>query len=398
MNFKPAKTDPPIPGNSGLERAENTIDIINECLPSPGLGSLLLLPLLTWILSGTSVFGHDPTAVPGPATVNYQDGFTVFPHFAIGTSGNVNYTSVLQITSTHRERQRKARLTIHGTESTRFRADYSVNGWIHYGTRTHDVDIPPLGTTTLVFRSNGPLKVGFINMSPNSGAESSDFSTSFFFQIRNIQPGELTDSVGVAPSGFGWHFVIPVTVSNPNSWTQYGARTREDVNTGIAYSHIPVTQRVQVVFELRDHTGERLAIKDNVITWVYNVWVEPYHKAQFITEIFPDFFDGREHWTRTFYGSLHIYAQRNINVLALRMDTKDNGDIQLTSVPSSGELCIDGPNRMDNCFQEDTQLDLGWVPVRNKSRNELWLEAGCVCDAAGVCDSVGVCRDPFALE
>ena len=118
MNFKPAKTDPPIPGNSGLERAKNTIDIINECLPSPGLGSLLLLTpltLLTWILSGVCVFGHDPTAVPGPATVNYQDAWIIFPHFAIGTSGNINYTSVLQITNTDREKQRKARLTIHGT-------------------------------------------------------------------------------------------------------------------------------------------------------------------------------------------------------------------------------------------------------------------------------------------
>ena len=36
INFKPAKTDLAIPGNSGLERAKNAIDIINDCLPSPG--------------------------------------------------------------------------------------------------------------------------------------------------------------------------------------------------------------------------------------------------------------------------------------------------------------------------------------------------------------------------
>ena len=199
--------------------------------------------------------------------------------------------------------------------------------------------------------------------------------------------GELTDSVGVGPGDFGWHFVIPVAVSSS-----------EDVNTGIAYSHIPTTQRVQVVFELRYHTGQWLAFEEDVIIWEDNTWVEPYHKALFVTQIFPDLFKEHEHWTRTFYGSLHIYAQRNINVLALRVDTKDNGEVELTSVPSRGELCIDGPNRMDNCFQEETHLGNGWVPVRNKSRNELWLEAGCVCDAAGVCDSVGVCRDPFALE
>ena len=83
----------------------------------------------------------------------------------------------------------------------------------------------------------------------------------------------------------------------------------------------------------------------------------------------------------TFYGSLHIYAQRNINVLALRMDTKEDGNIQLTSVPSSGELCIDGPNRMDNCFQEETHFPIGWVPIRKKSKNELELDASRECVA-----------------
>ena len=340
----------------------------------------------TWILLGNRVFGHDPTAVPGPATVNYQKNFIVFPHFAIGTRGNINYTSVLQITNTNRERRSKARLTIYGTGSTRFEADYTISGWVNSGSRIWNVDIPPFGTTVLVFRSNGPLKSGFIGLIPNSGARGSDFATSFFFQIRNVHPdvqlgdlagplGELTDSVGVAPSDFGWHFVIPVAVSSS-----------EDVNTGIAYSHIPVTQRVQVVFELRHHTGVPLAIEDDIITWADNTWVEPYHKAQFVTQMFPDLFKGHEHWTRTFYGSLHIYAQRNINVLALRIDTTDDsGGIELTSVPTSGELCIDGHNRKDNCFEEELDLDLNWVPVRKKSKNERWLDNGGICNEAGVC-------------
>ena len=342
--------------------------------------------IFTWILSVSSmpcVLAHDPTAVyPHPSTANYHNSFIVFPHFAMGTSGNINYSSILQITNTNREKQRKARLTIHGTGSTRFEADYTISGWDNSGSRVWDLDIPPFGTVVLAFRSDGPVKTGFIKLIPNSGAKRSDFATSFFFQIHNVQTGELNDSVGVASSDFGWHFVIPVAVSSS-----------EDINTGIAYSHIPTSQRVQLVFELRYHTGQQLAIKDNIITWADNTWVEPYHKAQFVTEMFPDLFDGHEHWTRTFYGSLHIYAQRNINVLALRVDTKGGvvgglvtkGGIQLTSVPSSGELCIDGPNRMDNCFQEETHLDLGWVPVRKKSKNELWLEAGGVCDEAGVC-------------
>ena len=342
--------------------------------------SMVLFTLLTWI-----TFGHDPIAhYPHPATANYR-GFIVFPHFAIGTSGNTNYTSVLQITNTDREKQRKARLTIHGTGSTRFEADYTVSGWDNSGSRVWDVDISPLATVVLVFRSNGPLKSGFINLSPNSGAERSDFATSFFFQLRNVHPdvqmgdltgplGELSDSVGVGPGDFGWHFVIPVAVSSS-----------EDVNTGIAYSHIPTSQRVQVVFELRHHTGQWLAINDDIITWVDNTWIEPYHKAQFVTQMFPDLFDGHEHWTRTFYGSLHIYAQRNINVLALRIDTRGDGGIELTSVPSRGELCIDGPNRMDNCFEEEMNLTTDWIPVRKKSKNELWSDAGGVCDEVGVC-------------
>ena len=339
-----------------------------------------LLWILSVVLSGI-LSGHDPTGItPGTSTSNYHHSFIVFPHFAIGTSGNINYTSVLQITNTDRERQERARLTIHGTGSTRFEAEYTINGLNRSGSRIFDVGIPPLGTVVLVFRSDGPVKSGFINLSPNSGAMRSDFATSFFFQIRNVQPGELgelTDSVGVPPSDFGWHFVIPVAVSSS-----------EDVNTGIAYSHIPISQRVQVVFELRHHTGVPLAIEDNFLTWADNVFVEPYHKAQFVTEMFPDLFEGHEHWTRTFYGSLHIYAQRNINVLALRIDTTDddgNVQLQLTSVPSSGELCIDGPNRMDNCFEEELDLTLDWVPVRNKSQNEIWLDDGGVCDEAGVC-------------
>ena len=340
--------------------------------------STWVLILLAWILSignTACVFGHDPAAVyPSPSTANYQNSFIIFPHFAIGTSGNTNYTSILQITNTSREKQRKARLTIHGTGSTRFEADYTINGWDYSGSRVYDADIPPFSTLVLAFRSDSPLKSGFINLNPNSGAEKSDFATSFFFQLRNIQTGGLTDSVGVAPSDFGWHFVIPLTVSS-----------KRGINTGIAYSHIPDSQRVQVVFELWHHTGQWLAIEDDVITWADNTWIEPYHKAQFVTQMFPDLFEGHEHWTRTFYGSLHIYAQRNINVLALRIDTEDNGEVELTSVPTSGELCIDGPNRMDNCFEEERNLTADWVPVRKKSKNELWAEAGGFCDAAGVC-------------
>ena len=215
-----------------------------------------------------------------------------------------------------------------GIGSTRFEANYTVNRWeYHPGERVHDVDIPPLSTIVLVFRSNGPLKSGFIELSPNSGAMRSDFATSFFFQIREQEAGEervaglgdLTDSIGIAPSDFGWHFVIPIAVFSSGG-----------VNTGIAYSHIPTTSRVQVVFELRNRSGHRLAIEDNIIIWEDNVWIEPYHKAQFVTEIFPDLFYGHENWDRTLYGSLHIYAQRNINVMALRMDIgKDaNGKIR----------------------------------------------------------------------
>ena len=79
--------------------------------------------------------------------------------------------------------------------------------------------------------------------------------------------------------------------------------------------------------------------------------------------------------------------------MALRVDTQEGivgglvtkGGIQLTSVPSSGELCIDGPNRMDNCFKEEEYFPVGWIPVRKKSKNELWLDAGGVCDSIGIC-------------
>ena len=365
-------------------------------------GSLLLLTpltLLTWVLSSVCVFGHDPAPIVPGSTSNYQNSWIVFPHFAIGTSGNINYTSTIQITNTNREKRWYGKLRIHGTESqgqaARFVADYTVNGNpLYSGYTIVDVEVPPSGTETLEFESGGPLKAGFMVLNTvGSGvrAFTDDISTSFFFQIHKldglieepfvtyVKTGELIDSVGVAPSDFGWHFALPLTVSS-----------KRGINTGIAYSHIPLSQRVQVVFELRDSAGKQLALKDNIITWADNIWVYPYHKAQFVTEIFADFFADFDYRHRhssgaTFYGSLHVYAQRNINLLALRMDTKDDGDIQLTSVPSSGEICIDGPNRNDNCFQEEEDFPIGWVPVRKKSTNELWLDAGGVCDKAGVC-------------
>ena len=341
-----------------------------------------LLLLISLVLSTLCVLGQ--------STANYQDAWTVYPQFAVGTSGNVNYKSIIQVTNTNREERWYGKLSIHGTavqgQAAPFRANYRINGWTRYPHETvADVEVPPLGTETFIFDSTGPLKAGFIKLNTTgSGARAfqDDISTSFFFQLSDVNTGELIDSVGVAPSDFGWHFAIPIIVSNKGG-----------INTGIAYSHIPVTQSVQIVFELRDSTGKQLALKDNVITWADNTWVYPYHKAQFVTEIFPDYdFDKHRYFSGIesgMAGSLHIYAQRNINVLALRMDTKEDGNIQLTSVPSNGELCIDGPNRKDNCFQEDTRLDLGWVPVRKKSQNEIWLENDGVCeedfDATGVC-------------
>ena len=347
------------------------------------LTSLTLLALLTLLtLSGTSAFGHDPVAVyPSPSTANYQGAWIIFPHFAVGTIGNMNYRSIILVTNTNREKWRDIKLTIYGTGGTRFEADYTVNGLDYSKYQVVNASIPPMSTTMGVFESDGPLTAGFIRLDPVGSARKDEISTSFFFQLRNVDTGELIDSVGVAPSDFGWHFVIPLLVSDERG-----------INTGIAYSHIPNSQRIQIIFELRNAAGEQVALAQDTIFYPASMGVRPYHKALFVTEIFADFFAdvGQEvdvfgNRQELFGGSLHIYAQRNINVLALRMDTRHDGDIQLTSVPNSGELCIDGPNRLDNCFQEETNLDLGWVPVRKKSKNELWADAGGVCDEAGVC-------------
>ena len=176
-------------------------------------------------------------------------------------------------------------------QAARFIADYTINGDPRYsGYSAVDVAVAPLGTETLIFESAGSLKSGFVELNPR-GDRKDDIATSFFFQIHKldglieepfvtyVKTGELIDSVGVSPSDFGWRFSIPLTVS--------GAR---GINTGIAYSHIPVSQRIQIVFELRDSAGEQLALSHNTILYPDNVWVEPYHSAQFITEIFADYF------------------------------------------------------------------------------------------------------------
>ena len=356
---------------------------------------LAFLTFLTFLtLSNNNVLGHDPAAVyPHPSTANYQSSLIIFPQFVIGTSGNINYTSILQITNTNRKEEWEGKLRIHGTavqdavqdQAARFMADYTVNKGMRFsGQNTVDVVVAPLGTTTLIFERDGSLQTGFIEINPK-GDRKDEVSTSFFFQIHDVNTGELINSVGVAPSDFGWRFAIPVTISSPS--------IPRGTNTGIAYSHIPVSQRIQIVFELRDNTGKQLALMDSTITYPSNVVVNPYHRALFVTEIFADYFAERELQSPgrrdIFRGSLHIYSQRNINVLALRLDIKynDDGDLQLqlTSVPSNGELCIDGPNRMDDCFQEATRFPVDWVPVRKKSKNELWSDAGGVCDKAGVC-------------
>ena len=339
---------------------------------------LLSISLFVPLLCGPLLFGHDPTPLTdGVSTSNYQHFWTVFPHFAIGTSGNVNYASTIQITNSNREKVWYGKLRIHGTavegKAAPFRANYRINGWTRYPKETiADVEVPPLGTETLIIDSTGPLTSGFMVLSTTGRgvrAFQDDISTSFFFQLSNVNTGELIDSIGVAPSDFGWHFAIPIIVSK-----------KKGINTGIAYSHIPVSSRTQVVFELRSETGEQLALKNSIITYPDNEWVRPYHTAQFVTEIFPDYdFDKHRYFSGIesgMAGSLHIYAQRNINVLALRLDIGEDNNIQLTSVPTSGELCIDGPvdlppgalYRKEDyvCFQEEARLDIGWVPERIK--------------------------------
>ena len=66
----------------------------------------LTLPILLLTLSGFYVFGHDSIVVPHSATSNYQH-FMIFLHFAIGTSGNINYTCTLQITNKDRRGEEK---------------------------------------------------------------------------------------------------------------------------------------------------------------------------------------------------------------------------------------------------------------------------------------------------
>ena len=320
-----------------------------------------------FLLSGLCIFGHDNLDdVAGPATVHYQKFFTMYPQFVVGHTNNIEYISTLQITNKNRESYWYGRIRIHGTGAKRWTADYTINGQDYSGYDTSAIGIVPNGTRTLVYKSSGATQVGFLKIAgAGSRGEKQDISTSFFFQIRNTETGELIDSVGVAPSDFGWNFAIPVSYSQSKG-----------VNTGIAYAYVPVVDVTQLVFELRAADGERADITYVFIDYISGTGADaaglvfPYHRAQFLTEIFPDIFKT----LHEFEGSLRIYAQRNINVLALRTDTRHDGNIQLTSVPTSGELCIDGPRdllpgelyRMEdyNCFQRDIYLDLGWVPVR----------------------------------
>ena len=291
----------------------------------------------------------------------YQKFWTVFPQFAIGNIDNTNYTSVLQVTNKHREDWWYGVMLIHGTVLGRFIANYTINGIDYSGYQGDTISVPPGGTSTFVFESDSPLKTGFIYLSAfGSEEQKGRISTSFFFQLRDIRTGELADSVGVAPSDFGWKFAIPITVSADHN-----------VNTGVAIASFPLGDEVQVVVELWDAAGKQLDIQASTLQYSIPVTESqtnyyPYHKAQFVTEIFAqslrDYFHENANANDDFHGSIRIYAQRNINVLALRVDTRFDGNIELTSIPTKGELCIDGHNYDDVCFRTETEFEIGWVP------------------------------------
>ena len=137
------------------------------------------------------------------------------------------------------------------------------------------------------------------------------------------------DSVGASPATYGWVFIIPLKLS-------------ESTNTGIAYAYLPLDTRTQLIYELWDKDGELYGVKYKIIEYESNAPIHPYHQALFVTEIFPDL-------PERFEGSIHIYSQRNIHLMVMRMDSLDNGDIQLTSIPASGYYCQDSEG---DCFKE----------------------------------------------
>ena len=265
----------------------------------------------------------------------YHKVFRIFPQVAFGFNEYLEFESTLQIRNNSYDIW-EGRYALYETGMKPWISSYIVNDTPKKGYNAAIFYIEPWGTITFTFLGSGgrdtKIRSGYMQVSGIGGRDRLDeVSMSFFFTIKDRKTGELIDSVGVGPSDHGWVFHTPVKLS-------------KTTQMGVAIVYLSKAQRTQFVYELWDNMGYRIASKYEILEYESNVPIYPYHKARFISEIFPD-----ADIPEDFEGSFVVYAQRNINVMVLRMDTLSNGGIQLTSLPITGILCDD---EVEPCFEE----------------------------------------------
>ena len=162
--------------------------------------------------------------------------------------------------------------------------------------------------------------------------------------FQAFRDGKLIDSVGVqggdTTSARGQAFAVKS--KNKKFTIPIGKGT--GYNTGIAWVYdgqgagsTPLEGIIK--FVLHDRLGVPLGVtyvEDSVLDGPPNsniVSYNIYHKAEFISEMFPDI-----DYSEEFIGSLSVEVLSGYcYVMALRVDVGDGGNVQLTSMPVVGE-------------------------------------------------------------
>ena len=252
----------------------------------------------------------------------------IYAQVALGYNDQIEYTAILQVTNNHVDKWWRGAIFLASTETGDFwYGDYWIND-VHYGP-THlseGLELRPEETLILKFKGDESIRSGALGIQgkPNlfRGGGIENISTALFLQITDRNTGELIDSIGEFPSSHGYKFAIPIEISATE-------------NTGIALVYLPKGRETEIKFELRYEDGSR----HSTVWWKSTSLEEDpgilplAHEALFINEIFD--------MPTDFKGSLWITAQRNINIAIMRMDTKSDGNVQLTSIPAQGKSCND---------------------------------------------------------
>lgn len=182
---------------------------------------------------------------------------------------------------------------------------WSLNGIDRTGLSAFSVYLGPNATQKFLLTSKADVKVGYLRITGNDGAQVSNLSTSFFYDVT--EKGEVTDSIGIPRGVPGRRFICAV-------------EKNDDALTGFAWAPASLPSGFPVQLALYDSEGN--LIRSVTVTFEG-------HTALFFHEVFDNF-------PENFVGKVVVNSEEEIHLTALRLCWTQDG-FQLTSVPPSVE-------------------------------------------------------------